>query len=108
MKQIKVFFSTLALGFAALLPAATMAGELDDLDVTMELVADVAGVGDVIADMRGPDRDGASEEDDRVDEDDGASEDGDSGDRGEHEDDASDEHEFEDKGDGFTDDDDFT
>ena len=64
MKQFNVFLATLALTCFALMPTAANAGDLDDLDVTMEVVDDVAGITDVVSEMRGPDSDGAREGDD--------------------------------------------
>lgn len=54
MKQINVLTAALILASLSLLPAAVNAQELDDLDVTMEVVDDVEGIDDVVTEMRGP------------------------------------------------------
>ena len=64
MKQFNVFLATLALTCFSLMPAAANADDLDDLDVTMEVVDDAADITDLVSEMRGPDRDGAREGDD--------------------------------------------
>jgi len=54
MKQTNLLLAALILTSLSLLPAAATAQELDDLDVTMEVVDDVEGIGDVVIEMRGP------------------------------------------------------
>jgi hypothetical protein len=54
MKQLNLFGATLLLTSLALLPAMAGAQDLDDLEVTMEVVDDLAGIGDVVAEMPGP------------------------------------------------------
>ena len=53
MKQLNVFIATLALTCFAFLPATANAANLDDLEVTMEVMEDIGSVGDTIAEMRG-------------------------------------------------------
>lgn len=67
MKPINLFFATLVLACFAFFPGAVHADDLDDLDVTMEVIDDVAGLDFAIAEMEGPDDvgdfdDGADEE----------------------------------------------
>jgi len=54
---IKVFIATLVLTCFACFPAAVFADGLDDLDVTMEVMDDMAGIDDAILEMRGPEDD---------------------------------------------------
>jgi len=94
MKQFSIFIATLALTCVAMFPTASLAEDLDDLDVTMEVLDDTSDIDDAVAQMRGPG--------DGDDSDDGGNDD-DSGD-GEDEFDGSDDFNDED---GFEDDDDF-
>lgn len=55
MKPFNVFLAVVVLALAAFLPAAARADEMDDLDVTMEVVDDVNDLEEKIAEMRGPD-----------------------------------------------------
>ena len=102
---IKVFIATLVLTCFAYFPAPVFADGLDDLDVTMEVLDDVAGIDDAILEMRGPEGDGDDLGDDSGDESSGHEKDGE-GDSGE---DAFGEEqgEFEEHEDDFEDDDDF-
>ena len=54
MKQLNVLLATLVLTSLSLLPAMTEAQELEDLEVTMEVVDDDEGIIDVVAEMPGP------------------------------------------------------
>ena len=65
MKQLKLFFATLALTAVAFFPATVLADDdLDDLEgVTMTVLDDVGELEDSISEMRGPDDDGVDEED---------------------------------------------
>ena len=60
MKQFNVFLASLTLTGFAFLPAAAYADDLDDLEVTMEVIDSLDGVEDVFAEMPGPE--GAEEE----------------------------------------------
>jgi hypothetical protein len=55
MKHLNVFIATLILTCFALLPTAVRADDLDDLEVTLEVIDDLASVDDTISQMRGPD-----------------------------------------------------
>lgn len=64
MKQLNLFAAMLLLTSVSLLPATAGAQDLDDLEVTMEVVDDLAGIGDVVTEMPGPemaDGDGSDE-----------------------------------------------
>jgi hypothetical protein len=54
MKQLSVFITTFVLGGLSLLPAASKAEDLDDLEVTMEVVDNIEGIMDVVIEMPGP------------------------------------------------------
>ncbi len=71
MKHLNIFFATLALTVIALFPATVRADdELDDLDVTMEVLDNVGALGDEISEMDGPGDDDFSEHDEFDDPDD--------------------------------------
>ena len=57
MKQINIFTASLALTCLAMFPAAALAGDLDDLEVTMEVLDYESDLDGTIAEMRGPDND---------------------------------------------------
>jgi len=112
---IKVFIATLVLTCFAYFPAPVFADGLDDLDVTMEVMDDMAGIDDAVLEMRGPEGDdfvggdGDDPGDDSGDDfDDKASdhEEGGEGDSGE-DDFGEEQREFEEHEDDFEDDDDF-
>ena len=88
MKHVYIFLAIAALTLVAFFPTAVRADELDDLDVTMEVLDDVADFDDAISEMRGPD-------DDDVDEDDWA----DGEDEDEEEPDETDDEEFDERSD---------
>ena len=44
MKQLNVFLATLALAGFSLMPAAAIAEDLDDLEVTMEVIDSLDGI----------------------------------------------------------------
>jgi hypothetical protein len=71
MKQLNVFLATLVLTGFAFLPATTLADELDDLEVTMDVMDDIADVDDAIALMEGPGNDDIEDDmgDDSLDDD---------------------------------------
>jgi hypothetical protein len=54
MKQLNLFIATFVLGSLSLLPAASKAEDLDDLEVTMEVVDNIEGIMDVVIEMPGP------------------------------------------------------
>lgn len=54
MKQLNVFVATLVLTCFAFLPATARAANLDDLEVTMEVMDNVADFDFAMAEMRGP------------------------------------------------------
>jgi hypothetical protein len=54
MKQFNVFLTTLILTCFALFPGIASAGDLDDLDVTMEIIDNIGDISDVVAEMDGP------------------------------------------------------
>ncbi len=54
MKQINIFTASLALTCLAMFPAAALAGDLDDLEVTMEVLDAESDLDGTIAEMRGP------------------------------------------------------
>jgi hypothetical protein len=58
MKAIGLFVATLVLASPALLPGSTHAGELDDLDVTMAVIDDMANLDEALAEIEGTDIDG--------------------------------------------------
>jgi len=97
MKQFNVFLTTLILTCFALLPGIASAGDLDDLDVTMEVVDNIGDISDVVAEMDGPDDGHASDdESDADDYEDGAGDDFASDDDFDEEnDDFAEEHDFE-------------
>jgi hypothetical protein len=58
MKTSNVFFTILVLGLMAFAPATVCAAdELDDLDITMQVLDDTSELEDTIAEMEGPDDD---------------------------------------------------
>ena len=103
---IKVFIATLVLTCFAYFPAPVFADGLDDLDVTMEVLDDVAGIDDAILEMRGPEGDGDDLGDDSGDDEASDHEEDREGDAGE-DDFGEDQGEFEEHEDDFEDDDDF-
>ncbi len=54
MKQINIFIASLALTCFAMFPAVALAGDLDDLEVTMEVLDAESDLNDTITEMRGP------------------------------------------------------
>jgi hypothetical protein len=56
MKQLNVFIATLVITCFSMLPAIALADdhELDDLDVTMDVVDDLEGIDDIVNEMPGP------------------------------------------------------
>lgn len=64
MKAFDIFLATLALATLAGAPAAVVADELDDLDVTMEVMTDEDELDEFISEMRGPNDDGLENVDD--------------------------------------------
>ena len=70
MKQLNVFMATLVLTCFAFLPATARASELDDLEVTMDVMDDMSDVAESIALMEGPDDDFEEEFEDESHEDD--------------------------------------
>lgn len=54
MKQLNVLIATLLLTSLSLLPEITRAQDLEDLEVTMEVVDDIEGIADVTTEMPGP------------------------------------------------------
>jgi len=103
---IKVFIATLVLTCFAYFPAPVFADGLDDLDVTMEVLDDVAGIDDAILEMRGPEGDGDDLGDDSGDDEASDHEEDREGDAGE-DDFGEEQGEFEEHEDDFEDDDDF-
>ena len=55
MKHIRIFFASLVLTCFALSPAAALAND-DELDVTMEVIDDLADIDGEVMRMRGPRR----------------------------------------------------
>ena len=55
MKAIGLFVATLVLASPALLPGSADAGELDDLDVTMDVIDDMSDLDDALAEIEGAD-----------------------------------------------------
>lgn len=94
MKQVNIFFAVLVLTLMAFAPAAARADDdMDDLEVTLEVLDDVQDLDDAIAEMAGPDDDDVTDEDwERS----GNAED-EPDDEGEPEDEPEDEEEFEDE-----------
>ena len=103
---IKVFIATLVLTCFAYFPAPVFADSLDDLDVTMEVLDDVAGIDDAILEMRGPEGDGDDLGDDSGDDEASDHEEDREGDASE-DDFGEEQGEFEEHEDDFEDDDDF-
>jgi len=103
---IKVFIATLVLTCFAYFPAPVFADGLDDLDVTMEVLDDVAGIDDAILEMRGPEGDGDDLGDDSGDDEASDHEEDREGDASE-DDFGEEQGEFEEHEDDFEDDDDF-
>ena len=64
MKQLKIFLASVALSLFALFPAAAMAADADELDVTMEVMDSIDGSAIV---MQGPEHDGPEGSDDEGD-----------------------------------------
>jgi hypothetical protein len=60
MKNLRLFLASLALTCCGFFPAAAMADDMDELDVTMEVLDDVAGIDGNVMIMRGPES-GAAE-----------------------------------------------
>jgi len=83
MRHFNVFIATIILTGFALVPAAASADDLDDLDVTMEVINDLASVGELIATMEGPGDDDVDDGDDG--DDDSEDESDDDGEDGDHE-----------------------
>ena len=54
MKHIIMTLTAFVLTGLALAPAISFAGDLDDLDVTMEVLDDTSGIDDSIPEMQGP------------------------------------------------------
>ncbi len=54
MKQLKVMITATLFASLSSLPAVSVAEDLDDLEVTMEVVDDVEGIQDVVIEMPGP------------------------------------------------------
>ena len=103
---IKVFIATLVLTCFAYFPAPVFADGLDDLDVTMEVMDDMAGIDDAILEMRGPEGDGDDLGDDSGDDEASDHEEDREGDASE-DDFGEEQGEFEEHEDDFEDDDDF-
>jgi hypothetical protein len=57
MKQLKQILASMALTCFALFPAAASAADIDDLDVTMEVLDSIAGLDGQVMEMRGPEAD---------------------------------------------------
>ena len=77
MRQMSIFLAVLVLVCFALFPAAVLADDFDDLEVTMEVIDDLARIDTVVPEMRGPEReddDFEEDTDDEADEDSGAGE----------------------------------
>ena len=64
MKQINLFFATLVLTGFALFPAAALADDLDDLDVTMTVFDSAAALEGAMSEMQGPETDDGDDESD--------------------------------------------
>ena len=54
MKQINLLFASLALTCFTMYPAVTLADDLDDLEVTMEVLDDESDFAETISSIRGP------------------------------------------------------
>ena len=54
MKHLKLILASMALTCFALFPAAASAADIDDLDVTMEVLDSIAGLDGQVMEMRGP------------------------------------------------------
>jgi hypothetical protein len=67
MKKLNVLIATLFLTSLSLLPAVASAEDLDDLEVTMEVVDNVEGIVDVVTEMPGPEFADGDSEDGRLD-----------------------------------------
>ena len=63
MKQLKIFLASVALSLTALVPAIAMA-DLDELDVTMEVLDSMADFDGQVIVMEGPEHDGLEGSDD--------------------------------------------
>ena len=61
MKPINLFVATLMLTCVAFFPGTARADDLDDLDVTMEVIDDIADIGVAVTEMRGPEAGGPEE-----------------------------------------------
>src|SRR5210317_1525234 len=92
MKHLNVFLATLVLTCFALLPAGAFADDLDDLEVTMDVLDDMSRLDDPVVEMRGP---GEGPDFDEDDSDDGEFDDQDDDESGH--DGMEDENEFEDE-----------
>ena len=57
MKQFKIFLATLGLTCFAFMPATALA-DLDDLDVTMDVIESMDGIDAAISEMPGPESSG--------------------------------------------------
>ena len=64
MRQLSIFFATVVLTCFAFLPMSAFADDLDDLEVTMEVIDDMNRVEDVMTEMRGPESDDDGDDDD--------------------------------------------
>ncbi len=69
MKQLKIFLAGVALSCFALFPAAAMA-DIDELDVTMEVLDSIADIDGQVIVMQGPEDDGLDGHDNDGDSDD--------------------------------------
>ena len=54
MRHLSILIATLVLACFALFPGTALADTLDDLDVTMEVIDDIAGIDAAVSEMRGP------------------------------------------------------
>ena len=64
MKPINLFIATLVLTCFAMFPAAVRADdEMDDLDVTVDILDSTTDVDEAMSEMRGPDDDNVDEDD---------------------------------------------
>ena len=75
MKQLRVFFATILLTCFSFLPLSAFADDLDDLDVTMEVIDDMSRIKDIATQMRGPESDDDDGDDDDESDDDDHDED---------------------------------
>ena len=64
MRQLSIFFATLVLTCFAFFPLSVFADDLDDLDITMEVIDDMNRTDGVFSEMRGPK--GGDDDDDHL------------------------------------------